>query len=51
MSPGCPAAPARLLALHHRERLELEIDVLLAVDVDDRLPDRAAGERVREAPA
>src|SRR4051794_21816134 len=35
------------LARHDRERLLLQIDDRLARDVDDRLLDRAAGERVR----
>src|SRR5436190_23790798 len=34
-----------LLPLHHRERFKLEIDVVLARDVDDSLLDRPAGER------
>ena len=38
-------------ALHHRERLHLQVDVVLAGDVDDCLLDRAAGERVRGVPA
>src|SRR5215218_3132 len=37
--------PRCLLPLHHRERFQLEIDVVLARDVDDGLLDRPACER------
>jgi hypothetical protein len=42
-----PRESIGLLALHHRQGLALEVDVLLARHVDDRLPDRATAERER----